>query len=158
MLPVLYLMVEKRFGKAVSPKAAALVAGLFLTFGLPNEIRAQRQDSPLRPLTLREAIQEAERLNPAVRSDAYRVEYQEALLGTARQLSKTDLTWQGGQYNSGRFDNSFSAHPADSQSQNSGPAGRAVREEVASAHSRLLADQSRTDPGGKVCLLPMVDT
>ncbi|WP_353718482.1 CusA/CzcA family heavy metal efflux RND transporter [Dyadobacter sp. 676] len=105
VLPVWYWIVEKRWGNAVKTTgiAAILIAGLLI----PSRSHSQQAQVPARKVTLRQAIEEAVARNPTMKGGSYRIDYQKALVKTATDLAKTDLTWMGGQYNSIKFDNHF---------------------------------------------------
>ncbi|WP_439557445.1 CusA/CzcA family heavy metal efflux RND transporter [Dyadobacter sp.] len=103
VLPVLYLIIETRFGKKRSSKP--LVILLLSVFAVST---ANAQDSTgTRKLTLPQAIEEAVSKNPEIKSGQFLVGYQEEISGTATEIPKTELSWMGGQYNSRKFDNHF---------------------------------------------------
>ncbi len=105
VLPALYLLVEKRFGKKNPGKT--LVVFLLTAIGVPFAASAQELTPPTRRVTLEEALGTGLANNLEVKSGVYRVDYRQALLGTGTEIPKTDIIWTGGQYNSYRFDNSF---------------------------------------------------
>ncbi|MEO6287599.1 MAG: CusA/CzcA family heavy metal efflux RND transporter [Dyadobacter sp.] len=105
VLPVLYLIFEKRFATRVTIKPLTL---LFIVLGgaafTPN-VLGQTTDTTIRKISLAQAIEEGMAKNLEVKSGIYQVDYQNGLVGTAVDLPKTELSWMGGQYNSKRFDN-----------------------------------------------------
>ncbi|TDE10532.1 CusA/CzcA family heavy metal efflux RND transporter [Dyadobacter psychrotolerans] len=108
VLPVLYLLTEKRFNPGNPIKAVSLLLLVFITFSLiPSKVSAQTPDIKVREITLQDAIREATDKNLEVRDGLYQIEFQEALKKTAADLPKTELSWMAGQYNSTRFDNHF---------------------------------------------------
>jgi cobalt-zinc-cadmium resistance protein CzcA len=117
VLPVLYLIVERRFGRKIAVKPLGVLLMVSAAASLfPNESAAQDSPVQTRKITLKQAIAEATEKNLEVKSGVYRIDYQKALQGTAVDMPKTELSWMGGQYNSKRFDNNFTlsqalAHP-----------------------------------------------
>ncbi len=61
-------------------------------------------------LTREQAVSTALINNLSVKSGMYEIDAQKALQRTASDLGKTSFLWQGGQYNSIRFDNNFSVN------------------------------------------------
>lgn len=115
VLPVLYLIIEKRFAAKSVIKPLSLI--LFVLVGLYSS-KSMAQDTTLvsRKISLTQAIQEGTAKNLEIKSGIYQIDYQKALTGTARDIAKTEVSWMGGQYNSKRFDNQFNisqtlAHP-----------------------------------------------
>lgn len=106
VLPVWYGIVERRWGSGRGDKMAVAAALIMLVMLLPHRVSAQ-QALPTRKITLRQAVDEALERNPLIKGDLYRIGYQQALIKTAGDPGKTDLTWMGGQYNSVKFDNHF---------------------------------------------------
>lgn len=107
VLPVLYLIIEKRFGGAAMKQAGALLL-VFAAISFSGSA-AQAQDSTLssRKISLETAIKEATEKNLEVKAGIYQIDYQRSLIGTSVEIAKTDISWMGGQYNSNRFDNQF---------------------------------------------------
>ncbi len=100
VLPCLYVYLEKGFRK-INPTVAIIVL-LLIGFQLsPSQARAQAK------LTLPEAIEEAKKNNLQVKTGLYEIDAQKMLKKTAVDIGKTNFTWLGGQYNSPKFDNSF---------------------------------------------------
>ena len=120
VLPVLYQLVEARFGKkpmAVRTAPSAVVSGwwLFAPVGLgfllpaqsaTAQINAQR-NATVAPLSLNQALQQAYQNNPLLRASSLNVGVQQALRGTANDIGKTDISTSVGQYNSPYFDQSI---------------------------------------------------
>ena len=120
VLPVLYRIVEVRFGKKSATVRAAqptVVMGWWLTapvgLGLlltthsaTAQVNTQR-NSTVTPLSLNQALQQAYQNNPLVRTSSLNVGVQQALRGTANDIGKTDVSASLGQYNSPYFDQSI---------------------------------------------------
>lgn len=116
VLPVLYLIFEKRFAakSVIKPMSLLLLA---LGIGaISSKSAAQDTTAVSRKISLNQAIGEGTAKNLEIKSGIYQIDYQKALIGTALDVSKTEISWMGGQYNSKRFDNQFNisqtlAHP-----------------------------------------------
>ncbi|KAA9353028.1 CusA/CzcA family heavy metal efflux RND transporter [Larkinella humicola] len=117
VLPVLYLLIEQRFGKrdqSLLPQPKTVVAigwpfiGLLtLGFSLVSPgSKAQATAQPT-PLSLEQALKQTFQNNPQVRVSTLNVDYQQALRGTASDVGKTDLMVTAGQYNSRYVDQSL---------------------------------------------------
>ena len=120
VLPVLYRIVEVRFGKKSATVQTAqptivmewwLIApvglGLLLTIhSATAQVNTQR-NSTVTPLSLNQALQQAYQNNPLVRTSSLNVGVQQALRGTANDIGKTDVSASLGQYNSPYFDQSI---------------------------------------------------
>jgi cobalt-zinc-cadmium resistance protein CzcA len=133
VLPVLYMLLEKRADKndettltstedsseltvsdsksnilfsAVLPKWLIIprsiiggVTGFMLLFsGISTKAQV---------VTLQKALELASSQNLTVKTGLYEIDYQKKLQHTAIDLSKTNLSWTAGQYNSQNFDNNF---------------------------------------------------
>lgn len=105
VLPVLYWLTETRFNKKMSINA--LILCILLSAPTFNSALAQDKYRPAKQLSLTDAMQQGIAQNPEIRSGTFLVDYQKAMLGTAVEIPKTELTWMGGQYNSSKFDNHF---------------------------------------------------
>ncbi|PWJ55564.1 cobalt-zinc-cadmium resistance protein CzcA [Dyadobacter jejuensis] len=108
VLPVLYLLLEKKHSLPKGPKPS--IIGLLIALGLltgPSVVAQGQPETPTLPISLQEALQRAELQNLQMISDQHQIDYRQALTGTALELEKTNLTWVGGQYNGLRFDNQF---------------------------------------------------
>lgn len=131
VLPVLYVLIERRFGKKfgqVRPaeKSEPVQLANWLLIGLiglanvwPSSVMAQvtAQPSVALPspsqldngggLSLAQALAQASTNNPLLRVSQLNISYQQRLGGTAGDVGKTDITTTMGQYNSRYFDQSF---------------------------------------------------
>ncbi|WP_439585946.1 TolC family protein, partial [Dyadobacter bucti] len=105
--PVLYLIFEKRFGKAAVIKPLSLILLVVGACICAPSAKGQDSTGMGRKISLSRAIEEASTKNLEIKSGVYQIDVQKALLGTARDLAKTDISWMGGQYNSRKFDNQF---------------------------------------------------
>jgi cobalt-zinc-cadmium resistance protein CzcA len=110
VLPVLYLIFEKRFGKAALIKPVSLILLAAVASICAPSAKAQDSTGSVRKISLSTAIEEASAKNLEIKSGVYQIDVQRALLGTARDLAKTDVSWMGGQYNSRKFDNQFNVN------------------------------------------------
>ncbi|RAJ97823.1 cobalt-zinc-cadmium resistance protein CzcA [Larkinella arboricola] len=117
VLPVLYFLIEKRFGKrdtSLLPETKTVAAGGWPIIGLlalglgafPTDSNAQVQ-TPRSPFSLEQALNQTFQHNPQIRVSALNVEYQQALRGTATAVDKTDILVTAGQYNSRYVDQSL---------------------------------------------------
>lgn len=100
VLPVLYWIIERRFGKGL--KSVAAVLGALLLTNVPTYAQDQSHK-----MSLEQAIRTAIERNPEIRTGTHRIDYQQALVRTSVDAAKTDVSWMGGQYNSVKFDNHF---------------------------------------------------
>jgi cobalt-zinc-cadmium resistance protein CzcA len=117
VLPVLYLLIEQRFGKkdqSLMPKTQTVVAGwwpfvglLTVGFSLISPKSTAQVTVPPVPLSLEQALKQTFLNNPQVRVSALNVDYQQALRGTASDVGKTDIMVTAGQYNSRYVDQSL---------------------------------------------------
>ncbi|MDL1913025.1 MAG: CusA/CzcA family heavy metal efflux RND transporter [Bergeyella sp.] len=104
VLPLLYMMFNTKITvrKLKIGKGMATVVVILLT--LSNSLlKAQSRN-----LTLDEVIDMALKNNPALKSNDLSIRSVQALKGTVKELSKMDFQTQLGQYNSDKFDQSFS--------------------------------------------------
>ncbi|WP_138992768.1 CusA/CzcA family heavy metal efflux RND transporter [Larkinella sp. C7] len=117
VLPVLYLLIEQRFGKRdqslmPQPKTAIATGWPFIGLmtlglsGISSATTAQTTAQPT-PLSLDQALKQTFLNNPQVRVSTLNVDYQQALRGTASDVGKTDLVVTAGQYNSRYVDQSL---------------------------------------------------
>jgi cobalt-zinc-cadmium resistance protein CzcA len=107
VLPVLYLIFEKRF--AAKTTLNSMIGLLLISAGVvvtPN-VQAQNKATLIRKISLEKAIEEGTTKNLEIKSGLYQIDHQKAMVGTAVELPKTEVSWMGGQYNSKRFDNQF---------------------------------------------------
>ena len=130
VLPVLYVLIEKRFGKTFgqpNPESRPepvrlsgwlLIGLLGLGSLLPSAIQAQVTAGPrlAQPsltqsgnggISLSQALSQASSNNPLLRVSQLNVGYQQSLRGTAGDVGKTDIATTIGQYNSRYLDQSF---------------------------------------------------
>ena len=108
VLPVLYMLIEKRFKYGYLTKKALLLFIVATGFAaIPSKISAQNKNVISRKISLNEAIREAIEQNPEVKQGIFLVDQQQAERKTAFEIPKTDISWMAGQYNSTRFDNHF---------------------------------------------------
>lgn len=108
VLPVLYIIFTKRNFKLPSKKRKLNTGGLAMILVLLGTFffnKAEAQQA--KQITLQNAIQLALDSNLAVRSAAYSVDVQKALKGSSRDIPKTAIEGQYGQFNSYSKDNSF---------------------------------------------------
>ncbi|GAB3246894.1 CusA/CzcA family heavy metal efflux RND transporter [Larkinella harenae] len=117
VLPVLYFLVEQRFGKrdqSLTPSVKTVAAGWWPLLGLlalglssfPTSSHAQ-VNTPLSPFSLERALNQTFQHNPQIRVATLNQDYQQALSGTARAIDKTDIVVTAGQYNSRYVDQSL---------------------------------------------------
>ncbi|XWW48637.1 CusA/CzcA family heavy metal efflux RND transporter (plasmid) [Fibrella sp. USSR17] len=126
VLPVLYVLIERRFGKkfgqpkAISEPVAVSIANWLMigliglgTFGSLTanaQVTAQPgvgQIGTGSGLSLAQALQQAGSNNPQLRVSQLNVGYQQSLRATAGDVGKTDISTTFGQYNSRYVDQSF---------------------------------------------------
>ncbi|MEZ0612351.1 CusA/CzcA family heavy metal efflux RND transporter [Fibrella sp. WM1] len=126
VLPVLYVLIERRFGKtfgqptpAAKPESVPLanwlligLLGLGTLWTTSAQAQVTAQPSPVRSnagtdLSLAQALQQATTNNPQLRVSQLNVGYQQALRSTAGDVGKTDIGTTLGQYNSRYFDQSI---------------------------------------------------
>ena len=133
VLPVLYVLIEKRFGKTfgqLKPQAKSepvsvpianwLLIGLIGLSGLwttsvqaqvsPDRVAAQSGVSQVGSggsVSLSQALSQASSNNPLLRVSQLNIGYQQRLRGTAGDVGKTDVATTIGQYNSRYLDQSF---------------------------------------------------
>ena len=130
VLPVLYVLIEKRFGKTfgqLKPQAKSepVPVATWLLIGLlglgswwgPStlaQVTAQPgigQTSVARAgnggVSLAQALSQASSNNPLLRVSQLNIGYQQSLRGTAGDVGKTDIATTIGQYNSRYLDQSF---------------------------------------------------
>ena len=98
VLPILYLISEKKRKVRRKTVASLVVIGLFLV----NSTHAQSR------LRLADAIELGIKNNALVQANALGVRVQTQLLPTAKELPKTNLAATLGQYNTSSFDQNFS--------------------------------------------------
>ena len=112
VLPILYSLSER---KAVEKEAQAakkagtqpVVAGTIIGMLLLVSMGSQAQVMPLQPLTLEQAIQQANSRNAQVQIAGLGVSQQQALRRTAYDAGRLSAMAMLGQYNSRRFDNNL---------------------------------------------------
>ncbi|MCA6066054.1 CusA/CzcA family heavy metal efflux RND transporter [Chryseobacterium sp. RG1] len=104
VLPMLYIIFNTKIDvKKIKPKSVTTVIVLgFLCFG--QTFKAQQRTS----LTAEQAVQIALSNNDLIRSKDLDIKASEALQPTAKELPKLNVDAQLGQYNSKKFDQSFS--------------------------------------------------
>ncbi|NID13570.1 CusA/CzcA family heavy metal efflux RND transporter [Fibrivirga algicola] len=126
VLPVLYVLIERRFGKkfgqpkAISEPVAVSIAnwlvigliglGTFGSLTANAQVTAQPgvgQIGTGSGLSLAQALQQAGSNNPQLRVSQLNVGYQQSLRATAGDVGKTDISTTFGQYNSRYVDQSF---------------------------------------------------
>lgn len=105
VLPILYLMTEKRILPHANIRAVLLFIGL--SIGLLSPEKGLAQEASVRQISLPQAIKEATENNLMVQNGLYQIDYQKTLLRTATDVAKTELSVMGGQYNSQRFDSNI---------------------------------------------------
>jgi cobalt-zinc-cadmium resistance protein CzcA len=93
VLPILYIMTEKRQLKKGRTPVPATVAVLFL-FGIGMSAKAQT------PVSLESAIDMALKNNVSVQNERLRATYQQQLVKSARAIPNTTITGEFGQINS----------------------------------------------------------
>lgn len=105
VLPVLYTFFEGGPGKLAGKqvKTLSLFLGGLLFTGL---VQAQ---SPVRTVTLDQALQEANARNGQLKIAQYQVNAQQALRRSAYDIGKLNVNAMLGQYNSRKFDNNITA-------------------------------------------------
>ncbi len=108
VLPVLYLFVEQRFNKATVKKTGIIPLLILFALFLPlTSSGQQRAETLIRKISLQEALVEGLAQNLEVKTGLYEIDYRKKLSQFTSIVPKTDFSWMGGQYNSLRFDNSF---------------------------------------------------
>ena len=124
VLPVLYVLIEKRFGNKLGqspesrPEPARLANWLLVglvglgTLWSPSaqaQVTAQANLAQVRngSISLAQALSQASTNNPLLRVSQLNIGYQQSLRGTAGDVGKTDIAATIGQYNSRYFDQSF---------------------------------------------------
>ena len=124
VLPVLYVLIERRFGKNFGQSKPKLdtvpipvsnwllmgLIGLGTLGSLTVQAQVTAQQSPGRiggGLSLAQALQQAGTNNPLLRVSQLNIGYQQSLRATAGDVGKTDVSTTFGQYNSRYFDQSF---------------------------------------------------
>jgi cobalt-zinc-cadmium resistance protein CzcA len=106
VLPVLYVYFEKGL-KKTDRNSTASFAVLVLFFLLTSPLLAKAQTTPAKPLTLKQAIDQALQNNGTMRMAGYEIELQQALRKTASGINKTDINLMYGQYNTSAHDNNI---------------------------------------------------
>ncbi len=105
VLPVLYILFNrKRKTPFTMPAAVILVLLGFFMMNNPVQLKAQKTAGKY---SLEEALALAKAQNRSLANEALKIEMQKKLQGTAWDLSKTDIAFEYGQFNSLRKDNSF---------------------------------------------------
>jgi heavy metal efflux system protein len=133
VLPILYVLIERRFGKKFGektaksePESVPVPVANWLLIGLIGlsswwsptaTAQVKAQPTIVRPsptqagtgggLSLGQALQQASANNPLLRVSQLNTSYQQRLRGTAGEVGKTDVGLTLGQYNSRYFDQSF---------------------------------------------------
>jgi cobalt-zinc-cadmium resistance protein CzcA len=105
VLPVLYMMIEKRFNSKGMVKVVTMLTALLMVLAAPQ--RSIGQEAAARTMSLEQVLQQGTDKNLMIKAGLYQVDYQNALLKSAAEISKTELNWMGGQYNSLAFDNNL---------------------------------------------------
>ncbi|MBB4806561.1 cobalt-zinc-cadmium resistance protein CzcA [Chryseobacterium defluvii] len=105
VLPMLYIIFNSKinFKNKLNIKSLTLLA-LFGFLFLGQGVKAQNT----RTVSLQEAIEMMQENNPSVKAKDLNIQSSEALVPTAKELPKLDFNAQLGQYNSPKFDQSFS--------------------------------------------------
>ncbi len=101
VLPILYHLLEEKWGKTSDKAVISAILMLFLPLG--SHLHAQ--NAPIK--TLGEALELAYQNNPQLQANAYRLQSQEALRGAAGLLPKTSVQAMLGQYNTYRLDQNY---------------------------------------------------
>ncbi len=106
VLPALYMLVfrKPKSGGNKSPKRAITTVVIAL-FGVPVGMNAQ---SMVQPITLQQAVDSAMRNNLYLKSAALRSEAEEALIGSAWDLPRTNVDFEYGQVNTNVNDDRIS--------------------------------------------------
>ena len=104
VLPVLYIVFEKKFSKAEKRKSK-LVAASLIFFVLLSSNSASAQQS----ITLAAAMDSAVKNNVSLRSERLKTVYQQSLIKTAAAIPITHVIAEAGQINSVYTDTKFSA-------------------------------------------------
>ncbi|PWJ55972.1 cobalt-zinc-cadmium resistance protein CzcA [Dyadobacter jejuensis] len=104
VLPILYIFFAGGFSKPKGASAGLAVVWVLLSFGLLAPSAASAQSDSL---SLSEAIRVAQQNNLDMAVDKQRVDYQKALVGTARTLPQTNVLTEVGQINSIYMDTRF---------------------------------------------------
>lgn len=99
VLPILYMLFERKTHLSVKPIAALIVASLFL---IPTSGNAQES------ISLQKAIDFALKNNLHVKNEQLKAEYQKKLSKTAYNLPATMVNGEYGQINSAYYDNRIS--------------------------------------------------
>ncbi len=107
VLPVLYMMSEKRLRMNSNLQMLLIAIGITFVLLTPRNSFAQEKHAQPRKISLQQAIKEMEEHNLTLKSGIYQTDYQRALLKTATEISKTEVSVMGGQYNSQRFDHNL---------------------------------------------------
>lgn len=112
VLPVLYMLFSDKKGdnqntlsKPITPLLILLLAGSFL---IPSNSVAQNNLPASRKLSLEEAINEAVKNHPAIKSAGYEIEREQRLKGASFDLNKTNIGVEYGQINSVNNDSKIS--------------------------------------------------
>ncbi|UKT62731.1 CusA/CzcA family heavy metal efflux RND transporter [Pedobacter mucosus] len=107
VLPVLYIVFEKKFGK-IKPASALIITLLLAGLLFPSRSFAQN-GTPIH-LSLDQAIDLAVKNNLSLKAANYEVDLQSALKQGSVNLDRTSFTYQQGQINSNNRDNHFSVN------------------------------------------------
>jgi cobalt-zinc-cadmium resistance protein CzcA len=137
VLPVLYVLTEKQFALNRVVKSLLLMVLFSAGISMQSVGQTTASASPLRRVSLEQAISEATTRNPEIKAGVYRVDYQQALTGTAADIAKTDVSWMGGQYNSRKFDNQFNLSQTFRHPKVAGRRRELLAAEVSGAQARL---------------------
>ena len=101
VLPILYMIVEGGFKKIkVQQKVAIIVV---ICFGITFQITANAQP----PISLKVAIDIALRNNLTIKNEQLKVQYQQALIGSATNINATNFSAEYGKMNSAYNDTKF---------------------------------------------------
>ncbi|MEJ7821156.1 MAG: CusA/CzcA family heavy metal efflux RND transporter [Chitinophagaceae bacterium] len=111
VLPVLYILFEKKNKKPMSLKTSVITPILILIFAgflFPFALRAQdTSKNNLRILTVQQAVDEALKNNGNIRAGYLSVDLQRALRRSAVNIEKMNFSITGGQINSIKLDNNI---------------------------------------------------
>ncbi|TAH17465.1 MAG: CusA/CzcA family heavy metal efflux RND transporter [Cytophagales bacterium] len=110
VLPALYLLIEDFFEKRKSlPIPTSMSAILLVTFlGLFFPQLSWGQTAAVKNISLETAIQTSLTQNLSIKAGNYEIDMSKEMRKTATDMGKASVLWQAGQYNSIKFDNSFS--------------------------------------------------
>lgn len=102
VLPILYMLFEKKSSQSPSTPGAAVLIGFLLLFSSTLTVQAQKA------ISLPAAMDSALRNNAQLKNEQLKATYQQKLIETASLLPQTQLAAEWGNYNSAYADNRFS--------------------------------------------------